>query len=184
MDSLRNRDYTYPAAIPEYAMSTSGGGARFLAALTNELKPHIDSTFRTKVSRQVLAGHSLGGYFVAYALLQNLCGSDSSFYGYIAASPLTHYNRYYLLNQFEKAPSLRAHSGQVRAYFTFGGLEESDDTDSSIIKQRVVSQRLRTKLEAAQSGVVFRSDVYSNLDHMNTQLPTFIKGLQWILGEE
>lgn len=30
MDSLRNRDYTYPTAIPEYEMTVSGGADKFL----------------------------------------------------------------------------------------------------------------------------------------------------------
>lgn len=96
LDSLRTRDYTYPVAIPDYEMSTSGGGLRFLSALTNELMPYINSKYRTLPSRQILAGHSLGGYFSAFALLQQMSGTHSAFYGYIAASPSLHYNNYYI----------------------------------------------------------------------------------------
>jgi hypothetical protein len=37
-------------------------------------------------------------------------------------------------------------------------------------------KQLSTSLSPGQ--VNFKADIYSNLDHMDTQLPTFIKGLQ------
>ena len=43
MDSLRNRDDTYPLAIPEYEMSTSGGADKFLSFIDHELIPQIDA---------------------------------------------------------------------------------------------------------------------------------------------
>lgn len=183
MDSLRTRDYTYPVAIPEYEMSTSGGGLRFLSALTKEVIPYINSKYRTLPSRQILAGHSLAGYFTAFALLQQMSGAHSAFYGYIAASPSFHYNKYYLLDQFENVGVER--SIPARVYFTFGGLEDNESQiDSSLLSQRVVSQRLLSRLGAKESGLIYKSEIFSNLDHMDTQLPTFIKGLQWTLKEE
>jgi hypothetical protein len=47
-----------------------------------------------------------------------------------------------------------------------------------------LTSRLSDLLSAKQSNyVVYKSDIYSNLDHMDTQIPTFIKGLQWTLSE-
>lgn len=183
MDSLRNRDYTYPTAIPEYEMSTSGGGQRFLSAVTNELIPHINSKYKTQPERQILAGHSLGGYFSAFALQQKMAGAAIPFYGYIAASPSMHYNHYYLLNQFEKITGQqKADSNPIRAYFTFGGLEDTEDTsDPSMIRQQVVVNRLKSAFELKKPEIEYKGDVFSNLDHMDTQIPTFVKGLQWIL---
>src|SRR5215211_6324115 len=43
MDSLRNRDDTYPTAIQEYEMSVSGGADKFLSFIDKDLIPHIDS---------------------------------------------------------------------------------------------------------------------------------------------
>lgn len=101
MDSLRNRDDTYPTAIPEYEMSISGGADKFLAFINNELVPKIDKEFKADTSKRVLMGHSLGGYFTSYTFLQDLLGKSKSFSSYIAASPSIHYNKYYLLSQLK-----------------------------------------------------------------------------------
>src|SRR5688572_3446186 len=103
MDSLRNRDDTYPLAIPEYEMTVSGGADKFLSFIDNELAPYIENKYRTDTSKSTLMGHSLGGYFTSYALLQNLLGKSKSLSNYIAASPSLHYNHYYLLNGLEEA---------------------------------------------------------------------------------
>lgn len=185
MDSLRNRDYTYPVAIPEYQMAVSGGADKFLYFINNELIPFIDKDYNTDTSKRVLAGHSLGGYFSAYALLQDLSGKKNSFSGYISASPSLHYNNYYLLNQLKQVPQKIGQTGKTKAYFTFGGLEEEENaTDSSMIKQSSVSELLSKQLAVKQSSyLTYKSDIFSNLGHMETQIPTFIKGLQWILSE-
>jgi len=184
MDSLRNRDYTYPVAIPEYKMAISGGADKFLNCINNELIPLIDKDYNTDTSKRVLAGHSLGGYFVAYALLLDLAGKNNSFSGYIAASPSLHYNKYYLLNQFKETPKKIGQAEKIKAYFTFGGLEEEENaTDSGMIKQSSVSEQLSKQLALKQSSyLIYKSDIFSNLGHMETPIPTFIKGLQWMLS--
>lgn len=186
MDSLRNRDYTYPVAIPEYKMAISGGADKFLNCITSELIPFIDKGYNTDTLKRVLAGHSLGGYFSAYALLQDLLGKNNNFSGYISASPSIHYNRYYLLNQFKETPQKIGQTKKIKAYFTFGGLEEEENaTDSSMIKQSSVSEQLSKQLAVKQSSyLIYKSDIFSNLGHMETQIPTFIKGLQWTLSED
>jgi len=105
MDSLRNRDDTYPTAIPEYEMSVSGGADKFLSFINNELVPKIDKEYKVDTSKRVLMGHSLGGYFTAYSFLQFLTGKVNGFNSYIAASPSIHYNKYWLLNQLKEIPS-------------------------------------------------------------------------------
>jgi predicted alpha/beta superfamily hydrolase len=186
MDSLRNRDYTYPVAIPEYEMAISGGADKFLNCINSELIPFIDKSYNTDTLKRVLAGHSLGGYFSAYALLQDLSGKNHNFSGYISASPSIHYNKYYLLNQFKETPQKIGQTKKIKAYFTFGGLEEEGNaTDSNMIKQSSVSEQLSKQLAVKQSSyLIYKSDIFSNLGHMETQIPTFIKGLQWTLSED
>jgi uncharacterized protein len=185
MDSLRNRDDTYPVAIPEYEMSVSGGAEKFLSFIDKELMPHINKTYKTDTSKNVLMGHSLGGYFTTYALLQNLSGKSSNFSSYIAASPSLHYNKYYLLNQLKEIAPKKSSREKVKTYITFGGLEDSGNTDSSMISLSEVSAQLSTLLAEKQSGCLdYKSDTYSNLSHMDTQIPTFIKGLRWALMKD
>lgn len=177
MDSLRNRDDTYPVAIPEYEMTVSGGADKFLSFIDNELTPYIDSAYRTDTSKRTLMGHSLGGYFTSYALLQNLLGKSKNLSYYIAASPSLHYNHYYLLNQLKQAT--KQANKKVKAYITYGGLEDSED--SGMLRLSDISKQLSGSLA---TDIHYKSDIYSNLGHMDTQIPTFIKGLQWAFQED
>ncbi|MCF3111667.1 hypothetical protein LL912_22965 [Niabella sp. CC-SYL272] len=167
MDSLRNRDYTFPTAIPEYEMPVSGGAPQFLSFITNELAPSLDRQFRTDTLQQTLMGHSLGGYFTCYALQQRLAGKQHRFRNYIAASPSLHYNNYFLLHELKKAVPVLHDS--LNVYITFGGLEKQD----SLCRQLPL---------LLPSGITKKIDIYSALDHMDTQLPSFVKGLQWQAG--
>ncbi|MBA2563018.1 MAG: alpha/beta hydrolase [Chitinophagaceae bacterium] len=186
MDSLRNKDDTYPAAIPEYEMSVSGGADKFLAFINNELISHVDKEYQTDTLKRILMGHSLGGYFTVYALLQDLLGKSDNFSSYISASPSIHYNKYYLLNQLKETAPQKNRGKKIKAYVTYGGLEDDENTgDSSMIKLTGLCSQLSKLLSEKQSGyITFKSDIYSNLGHMDTQLPTFIKGLQWTLSED
>jgi predicted alpha/beta superfamily hydrolase len=182
MDSLRNRDDTYPIANAEYEMSVSGGADKFLGFITTELIPHIDKEYKTDTTKRVLMGHSLGGYFTSYALLQNVLGRQNSFSAFIAASPSIHYNNFYLLNQF-KTVAQQQNRNKVKVYFTFGELEDKEDEDEPNSKKvGEVAKELTTLLGEKQSNNLdFKCDIFSNLAHMDTPIPSFLKGLQWTL---
>ncbi|SEW53024.1 alpha/beta hydrolase [Chitinophaga arvensicola] len=183
MDSLRNRDDTYPVAIPEYEMSTSGGADKMLSFLHQELMPLIDQQYRTDTTKRTLMGHSLGGFFTAYTLLRSLSGEATGFSGYIAASPSLHYNHYYLLDQLKSLPVKDSSPAKQKVYITFGGNEDSTDSTSRPLNE--VMTQLSAYISQKQSGnIIYKSDIYSHLDHMDTQLPTFIKGLQWMWAEQ
>jgi predicted alpha/beta superfamily hydrolase len=186
MDSLRTRDDTYPTAIPEYQMPVSGGADKFLSFINNELVPQIDKEYKTDTSKRVLMGHSLGGYFTVYTILQDLLGKSNSFNSYIAASPSIHYNKYYLLSQLNEIATQKNRHKKINTYITFGGQEDAESkTDSSILKLADLTNQLSNSFSVKQSDyIIYKSDIFSNLDHMDTQIPTFIKGLQWTLSEK
>ncbi len=60
----------------------AGGADKFLSFIADELLPTIDHNYRTRPYR-VLIGHSLGGLFAVYALLNR----PEVFQGYIIISP-------------------------------------------------------------------------------------------------
>lgn len=186
MDSLRNRDDTYPTAIPEYQMTVSGGADKFLSFINNELIPQIDKEFKTDTSKRVLMGHSLGGYFTIYTILQDLLGKSNSFNSYIAASPSIHYNKYYLLRQLKEIVTQKNRHKKINTYITFGGQEDAESKiDSSIVKLNDLTNQLSNFLLVKQPDyIIYKSDIFSNLDHMDTQLLTFVKGLKWTLSEK
>lgn len=99
MDSLRVRDYLYPAALSADELEAPGGGERFRQFISRELLPFIDSTYRTTTRNRSLLGHSFGGYFTLYTLLSQAQSKTRDFRYFVAASPPVWYNKYYL-NQF------------------------------------------------------------------------------------
>ncbi len=84
----RTRDLT-PKTSTDTANNfpTAGGADRFLAFLTEELAPFVDSHYRTAPFR-VLVGHSFGGLFAVHALL----AQPESFNAYVAISPSLWWN--------------------------------------------------------------------------------------------
>jgi predicted alpha/beta superfamily hydrolase len=115
----RTYDFTPPvSADPDWDADELGGADRFLAFLTDELRPWVRERYSIDPDRQVLFGHSLGGMFVLYAMFT----SPRSFDLYLAASPTLRFSDSLILREaraFEDRP-LR---GEVRALITVGGLE-------------------------------------------------------------
>jgi predicted alpha/beta superfamily hydrolase len=185
MDSLRNRDFTFPTASPKYEMPISGGADKFLKFITSELMPDVEQNYHCDTANRVLMGHSLGGYFVCYALAQNLAGYDRKFSHYIAASPSLHYNDYYLMQQLAGVPTIGLRADSIDLYLTYGGLEDEEDSDDTTMKS---TEKTMAELSTVLQGkaVRYKADGYSNLAHMDMPLPTFLKGLQAQLatGEE
>jgi predicted alpha/beta superfamily hydrolase len=71
------------------------GAADFLAFITADLKPFIAARYPVDPGEQTLAGHSLGGLFTIYALLND----PSGFNRYVASSPSLFTNDYALVQQ-------------------------------------------------------------------------------------
>ncbi|BEN52974.1 hypothetical protein SMKC058_02380 [Serratia marcescens] len=83
MDRLksRTRDYTVPSDDKEFI---DGGGASALYQfITTCVKPWIESHYSINKDKQTLTGHSYGGHFVLYTLLNH----SDAFQNYLAASP-------------------------------------------------------------------------------------------------
>lgn len=76
----RARDYS-PRPVPDDP--SSGHAATFFDALQQEIVPLVDSQYRTNPSDRSLWGHSFGGAFAVYALLER----RSLFHRVIATSP-------------------------------------------------------------------------------------------------
>lgn len=123
----RSRDYT-PTVISNDAIQenlsqmipASGGASKFLSFIVNELIPFIEPKYRIKNDDRTLIGHSLGGLFVGYTLLQE----QRIFNRYVMISPALFWDNNYLLNCektfYDKTKSLNA-----VVYTSVGSLEES-----------------------------------------------------------
>ncbi|WMI64780.1 alpha/beta hydrolase-fold protein [Aestuariibaculum sp. YM273] len=90
----RTRDLTPSKAgqnihggVGNTGLSQSGGAPKFLEFLSEELVPYVDSNYRTHPYR-ILEGHSLGGLFSVYALMEN----NDLFDAFIVEAPALWWN--------------------------------------------------------------------------------------------
>ena len=96
----------------------SGGAEQFLHFLQTELIPFIDSSYRTNPNDRAITGHSFGGLFVLYALLQR----PDLFQRYCAGSPVPDYDDRVLF-EFEEEFALINSDLPVNLAIVVGTLE-------------------------------------------------------------
>lgn len=174
MDSLRDRDYTYPPAHLSDSMKISGGGKKFYEFIRKELTPHIDRLYRVDSTRRILMGHSLGGYFTLFALHTDLVNNHRLFKNYIAASPSVEYRNQYLLKQFRELKS-PGYTVPKTVFITSGSLEDDEE--------EINGEKYSTMINAfvhqlsKESSIKLNSHIYPYAAHMETALPSFYTGL-------
>ena len=112
----RSRDM-FPVKVGK--SPTSGGASKFLRFIVEELKPFIDSRYRTS-GYDILYGASNAGLFVAYALLSR----PDSFDAYIASSPMIGWCREFIFELAEKRFS-KSESLNKYLYMIYGTDDES-----------------------------------------------------------
>lgn len=172
MDSLRVRDYMYPEAIASDEMEAVGGGKHFFEFITQELLPKVDSSYRTTGQRTLL-GHSFGGYFSLYALLEQLNQQRNDFDSFIAASPTLWYHDRYLFQLPDKLRD-RKSKDTISLSLSVGGLEEPTWTIKPV--QDFSKQLLDKNIEHFQLNNQF----YQPLDHMDVGIISFVQSLETI----
>jgi predicted alpha/beta superfamily hydrolase len=174
--SLRQRDYTYPAALPADSLPRSGGGRQFLAFLERELLPYLDRTYRTDTTQRTLMGHSLGGYFTLFALVEGLKANRVRFTRYVAASPSLYYANQYLLRELA-ALTRTTPVPPLGVWLTIGGQEPLDTAEGRA--NQAAFQEVLTGLSSAKFfALSVERTVYPGFGHMETAVPTFTTGLQ------
>ena len=169
MDSLRARDYLYPKALPSDEVVTEGGGHKFFDFITKELIPKVDADYRTQKDDKALLGHSFGGYFVLYSLMNQLQNKRNDFKTFISASPSLWYNNFYL----NRLPVLLSeNNSSLNVFVTVGGKE---DPTWSVKPVNDLSEKIQEK---KIKGLQFQSRVYNHLNQMDVAVLSFTMGLQ------
>lgn len=177
MDSLRQRDYTYPVAAPADSFPVSGGGQRFLTFLTQQVLPYVDQHYHTDPGNRTLMGHSLGGYFVLYALAEGLRTQTPAFTHYVAASPSLYYANDYLRRALAALPAAPNPLPAQTVLLTAGSRElERGDAESQASKAafNAFTQVAASKFPA----VILKRTIYPNYGHLETAIRTFVDGCQ------
>ena len=169
-DSLRVRDFMYPAALPSDEINASGGGKKFDEFIITQLIPYIDSNYRTDKSNRSLLGHSFGGYFSLYALLNQLQTNRNDFKNFVAASPSLWYNNFYL-NQLTTLLKTK-NKDSLSIFMSVGGLEDSTWNISPVKKMG------NEIIHADIKQLHLKYSVFNDLGHMEVAELSFLKGLQ------
>ncbi len=137
----RAEDYTPEAGdrqrLPGREPPPSGGAERFLSFIETELKPMIAERYPVNLGRQTLFGHSYGGLFTLYTLLNR----PQAFQRYVAASPSIWWYQGYVERAVER---LEQQTQPLNAHLlvTAGGAEQPAPGDSlSDPRQRHMAER-------------------------------------------
>jgi predicted alpha/beta superfamily hydrolase len=166
MDSLRNRDYTFPKALASDSFAVSGGGQNFYKFLEHELIPQIEYKYKTDARNRTIMGHSLGGYFTLYALCQGL-NKGLVFNNYVSASPSISYHHDYIVNELKRV--LPRGGKNLKLFLSMGEMEISGNSFSNF------NDALKT------SRIIdIQTRVYPDLEHMGTAVPSFEDGMKFI----
>ncbi|MES2515919.1 MAG: alpha/beta hydrolase-fold protein [Bacteroidota bacterium] len=176
MDSLRNRDYTFPRAVPKDSFSISGGGDQFLSFINRELISFIDKTYHCDTTNRTLMGHSLGGYFTLYALQQELLLNKKRFKNFVSASPSLNYGDGYLLKQFSQLRDISCENSK-KLFLSFGRREDMEDYGTGtpgLDDFHTLIKLFKTQFKSI--NVI--KEVYPNYGHMETAVPSFLKAIE------
>jgi predicted alpha/beta superfamily hydrolase len=177
LDSLRDRDYTFPVAPAKDSFAISGGGERFREFIDTELLPQLTNKFSIDGSNITLVGHSLGGYFVLHHFIESLSQGKHTITNYVAASPSLVYADFILPDRLKKL-NKPSHQ-EIKLYMSMGTLEYDPEPAPNhflIFKKEIESFSDSTKIKV-------RVDEYSNFNHMDAAMPGFMKGLGFTLVE-
>jgi predicted alpha/beta superfamily hydrolase len=175
MDSLRNRDYTFPKSTINSNFRISGGGKHFLDFIDTELIVFINNSFRTDTSNQTLMGHSLGGYFVLYAMNQAILNKDNTFKNFVAPSASLEYSNNYLFKQFQNISIVN--TGLKTLFISYGGREDSEEGGTGTEGMDNFKTFVQLLSDERFKNIKLKSEIYPKFGHMETAVPTFTKSL-------
>jgi predicted alpha/beta superfamily hydrolase len=127
----RSRDYT-PVFVAEggYGPSyqaLSGGGNAFLDVLSEHIIPYVEQHFPASSTRRGLVGHSFGGLFTTYAMLER----PDLFDRYLSVSPSYWYGEHFILAHEQENHAPLTHP--IEVYFGVGELEERPGTARAMV---------------------------------------------------
>ncbi len=141
--------------------------------LEDQLIPYIDHQYRTKRYDRALLGHSYGGVFAIYVLMER----PRLFQKIIAVSPSLFYDQGVMLKRAQ-AIFASDHRYETRLDLSLGG-SEVDPVEVG------APQALKKILDLDQPrGLVYRFTLYPDQTHISVKDVSFEKGLAWLYSDE
>ena len=173
----RTRDFS-PTQVKE--KTTTGGAGKFLKFMEKELIPFVDGNYRTG-EYDVLVGHSFGGTFATYALLEK----PGLFNAYIAISPYMMYDNDFVVRE-AKTKLKSKYNNEVQFYMTVGN--EPDYFVALASFEEIVAEKAPkgfdltyVKMENESHGSIPHLSIYQGLESIYSgwKLPkeTYLEGL-------
>ncbi len=191
----RAQDYTPPsesyADTGDNANRQFGGAERFYRFIQEELAPDLHRRFNINHAQQNIFGHSYGGLFGLYSLLNH----PESFRNYLIASPSVWWNQQRILQDLpafaQQRPQYAKENIGVR--LTVGEYEQKlapymkqDSQRQKLLEQRaMVSQllNLEEKFKTISNGnLSVVSKIYPEETHMTSVMPALLDGLKWLFA--
>ncbi len=188
-DAGRERafDLTPRLGSPEPTMPGSGGAEAFLEFVADRLKPEITRRYRIDASQETLFGHSFGGLFALYALVNN----PGLFDNWVAASPSIWFENHLMRKDNVRkrlAPKLAATGATPRVLITVGQYEQAADPDfpppklEGLLARNQVENSREFAAFLNQPGVTVKFEELANEDH-GTVIPVAIsRAVRWVLA--
>jgi uncharacterized protein len=154
--------------------SPSGGADGFLNFIRHELIPVIEKDFTADPKKRILAGHSLGGLFTAYALFEE----PSLFDTYIVGSPALAYGDRFTFKQEELFVKRRKKLA-AKVHLWTGEHEEASDYTmlSDTIRFGAILESRKYK------GLILVKQIFTNQNHCEVVAPGFQMGLKMALKQ-
>lgn len=181
----RARDLTARLGTPEPTLPGTGGAEGFADFVESELKPAIAARFRVDPARETIFGHSYGGHFVLYTLVNR----PGLFDNWIAASPSLWFENRLLASHNVRdriGPKLAASGATGRVLITAGEYEQGVDPDfpnprlpEMMERKMVDNAREYAEFLAAQPGIEARFDKLAGEDHGSVIPAAITRGIRF-----
>jgi predicted alpha/beta superfamily hydrolase len=151
----------------------AGGADNFLKFLEYELIPFVDLNYRTKKSERAIAGLSVGGLFVSYAMIK----ATKLFNKYLlSGSALIWDNKHIFMIEEEYAKSHNALP--IKLYSAVGELDE---------KENIIGpwKEFHSIIESRKyQGLEIKGEIIPGEGHISSWPIAFTKGIIYLFGRD
>ena len=151
--NMRQRDYSPTEKSGKEGIT--GGAQNFLNFLTNELFPHIESTYRTDKNDRAVFGYSMAGMFGLYTLFNK----PETFNRYIIGSPYLLWDNGVIFDEEERA-TIKFTEINAKVFISVGSEESAEKYFNPV-------DELVTLLEEREyDGLILETKVFDGGTHL------------------
>lgn len=161
----RGHDYTAPSDEREHY----GGAKDFQTFLGDELIPFIETSYRSRATRRIVFGQSLGGQFVLYSAQTR----PTLFWGHIASNPALHRNLDLFLTMTPEIPQEGALS------YLFVGSGSDDDPQY----RKPALQWINHWTHVEPKPWHLRAVTLDGHNHFSAPPASFRRGIRWLFSD-